>query len=332
MLDNPIEQAKLKTESFDSLFKIWKDPESRLDWDCLFVLPPWLKAWWNTFGSGKTLHICSVSIRGKIIGVAPLYISGNTAVIIGDRDVSDYTDFIIEPGKEMHFFRALFDHLQQKGVVYVDLGHVLRNSPTISFIMTNFYNLKCIIHSEPSGNLYDMGLPHSWKEYLYNLTKKKRHEIRRKLRRLHEAGNVDTLIVEEAEQVNEAMDIFFKIFRMNIPGKSDFLTAPMESFFRLLATEMAKAGFLRLMFLDVDREPAASVICFDYRNTVYLYNNGYDSMYQHLSVGYLSKALAIKASIQKGKSSFNFLKGDEKYKQDLGGKPVQLQQARIELK
>jgi CelD/BcsL family acetyltransferase involved in cellulose biosynthesis len=49
-------------------------------------------------------------------------------------------------------------------------------------------------------------------------------------------------------------------------------------------------------------------------------------------VGFLSKVFAIKDSIQKGRKRFNFLKGDEKYKRQLGGRPVQLYRHRIELK
>ncbi len=332
MSNSPTERATVNIESFDSLFNIWHDPASSLNWDCLFVLPPWLKAWWSTFGPGKSLHICSVVKKNEIIGIAPLYIEGNTAFCIGDREVSDYVDFIMAPGEEILFFRTLFNHLRQKGITHVDPGHVFRDSPAISSITANADSLQCIIHSEPSDRIYEFELPQTWEEYLYQLAAKERHEIRRKLRRLHEAGSINIRIVEETEQAGSAMDTFFKLFRMNMPEKSEFLTNTMESFFRMLAEEMAKVRMLRILFLEINSEAAAAVLCFDYRASVYLYNNGYNSRYRHLSVGYLSKVFGIKDSIQRGRNRFNLLKGDETYKQHLGGRAQQLHRYRIELK
>ncbi len=70
-------------------------------------------------------------------------------------------------------------------------------------------------------------------------------------------------------------------------------------------------------------------MCFDYNNTVFLYNNGYDPQYSFLSVGLISKALCIKASIERGRGKFDFLKGAEEYKYRLGGKEVNLYSCQI---
>ncbi|MEE8620881.1 MAG: hypothetical protein V3T37_02395, partial [Syntrophobacteria bacterium] len=36
-------------ETFDSLSSYWLDQHSPLEWDCLFVLPGWMKVWWSVF-------------------------------------------------------------------------------------------------------------------------------------------------------------------------------------------------------------------------------------------------------------------------------------------
>ena len=94
---------------------------------------------------------------------------------------------------------------------------------------------------------------------------------------------------------------------------------------------MAEAGILKLFFLDLDETPAAAVMCFDYNSTVYLYNNGFDNQYRSLSVGLLSKVFAIQDSIERGKNTFDFLKGTETYKRRLGAKPVQLYRCQVQL-
>jgi len=83
---------------------------------------------------------------------------------------------------------------------------------------------------------------------------------------------------------------------------------------------MAGAGLLKLGTLALDGKQVAQLICFDYNNCIYLYNSGYNPDYVSLSVGLLSKALAIKDAIEKGKKKFDFLKGAEVYKYHLGGK------------
>jgi len=104
----------------------------------------------------------------------------------------------------------------------------------------------------------------------------------------------------------------------------------MMSFFRLLAQRMAQQGFLKLSFLDIDQVPAAGVMCFDYGNTLFLYNNGYNPQFGSLSPGFLSKVYSIKDSIEKGKLRYDLLKGEEGYKKRLGSSPVPLYHLKID--
>jgi CelD/BcsL family acetyltransferase involved in cellulose biosynthesis len=176
-----------------------------------------------------------------------------------------------------------------------------------------------------------LDLPASWDDFLNQLTGKERHEIRRKLRRLNEAGRVNFRVVESQAEVGEQIDLFLTLFKLNRSDKSDFMTDQRASFFRSLAGAMAEAGILKLFFLDLDDIPAAAVMCFDYNSTVYLYNNGYDNQYRSLSVGLLSKIFTIQDSIRRGKNTYDFLKGTEAYKHRLGGKPVQLYRCQVKL-
>jgi CelD/BcsL family acetyltransferase involved in cellulose biosynthesis len=65
---------------------------------------------------------------------------------------------------------------------------------------------------------------------------------------------------------------------------------------------------------------------------MFLYNNGYDPQHSLLSLGLVSKVLSIKEGIERGRSRFDFLKGDEEYKRRLGGKEVSLYGCQISLR
>jgi len=111
-------------EDFDNLATYWSDARHNLRWDLIFVLPGWLRVWWQTFGAGAELNLCAVKQGGEIIGIAPLLTKNKTASLIGSDDVCDYLDFITAPDMERDFFSVLLDDLRQKGINRLELNRL----------------------------------------------------------------------------------------------------------------------------------------------------------------------------------------------------------------
>jgi CelD/BcsL family acetyltransferase involved in cellulose biosynthesis len=149
---------------------------------------------------------------------------------------------------------------------------------------------------------------------------------------LGEAGDVNYRVVEDSNSLLDSMDLFLRLFRQSRKDKAIFLTNQIESFFRSLAEATARSELLRFGILELNASPAAVVMYFDYNNSVFLYNNGYDPGHSFLSVGLISKVLCLKDSIERGRSKFDFLKGAEEYKYRLGGKEITLYRCDIFLK
>ncbi|MFH0914046.1 MAG: GNAT family N-acetyltransferase [Chloroflexota bacterium] len=321
----------LTEESFASLESYRTGGNSPLRWQPLFILPPWLGVWWEVFGGKeKRLYLRGVWEEKELLGVAPLYIEDDRATFIGSPDVCDYLDFIVSPGRQGEFFAALLDDLTGQGIRRLDLQSVRPDS----FVMTSLLPLArergCkIIHNLEDVSL-EMELPAGWEDYLARLSRKQRHELRRKLRRLEEEGEVNFRLVEGREPVEATMDVFLRLLALN-PEKSHFLTAHREEFFRSLAGAMAEAGLLRLGVLELDKVPEAVVMAFDYQGCVYLYNNGYHPEHPSTSLGTVSKALLIRDAIQRGRKRFDFLKGGEVYKYQMGGREVPLYHCEVHL-
>jgi len=316
-------------ESFTSLSSYWSGPGYNLRWGSIFVLPDWLQVWWQAFGSGAELYLRAIRQGKKIIGIAPLLVRDKTACIIGDTDVCDYLDFVVAPGMERDFSTALLDDLGQRGINHLDLRPLRADSTVFTDLVPVARERKYDVSCQPEDVSLELELPSTWDDYLAMLDRKQRHEIRRKLRRLEKAGNVDYRIVEDNAAVHDVMDTFLKLFSESREDKATFMTARMESFFRSLADSMAEAGLLKVGILELDALPTAMVMCFDYNDCVYLYNSGYDPQYSSLSVGLLSKVLHIKDSIQRGRKRFDFLKGEEPYKYHLGGRESPLYSCQI---
>jgi CelD/BcsL family acetyltransferase involved in cellulose biosynthesis len=318
-------------ESFSSLLEIQDKYSTSLDWEPLFVSPVWLEVWWNVFGNSHELYLTSVRDDDTIVGIAPLMIKDSTASIIGSTDVCDYLDFIIAPGRGQDFFDTLIDDLKRKGVTQLNLESLRPDSKVLTDLTDVALRRGCEVTLTPCNVTLEMKLPGSWDDYLMVLNTKQRHEVRRKLRRLEEAGEYNYHSVSGSVSVMGMLDTFLNMFTASRDYKADFLTEKRELFFRYMTESMAKAGILKLGILEIDTIPAAMIMYFDYNNTIYLYNSGFEKEYVSLSVGLLSKVLCIKDSIESGKKVFDFLKGNEVYKSRLGGTEIQLSDCYISI-
>ncbi|MBN2108894.1 MAG: GNAT family N-acetyltransferase [Deltaproteobacteria bacterium] len=315
-------------ETLEGFSACWSSGGAGLHWSCLFMLPLWIEPWLEHFG-GRKHHIYKITEGGELLGFAPLFVKDDEASLIGSPDVCDYFDFIVAPGRQKDFFSALVLHLRHEGIARLDLGPLRPDSAALACCTGAAAQFASSLSSAHEDVSYELALPADWDGYLSGLAVQQRHEVRRKLRRLQEAGPFAYRSVDASEAIDAAMDSFLHLFTISRPDKRAFMTAAREAFFRSLARSMASWGLVRLGFLDIDGEPAAAVMCFDYRGTVYLYNSGFDPRFRHLNAGLLCKVLSIRYSIQRGNKVYDFLKGAEPYKQRLGGRPVPLQRRRL---
>ncbi|RJQ39161.1 MAG: GNAT family N-acetyltransferase [Dehalococcoidia bacterium] len=316
-------------ETFASFEGYWHDASLNLDWSSVFVLPPWLRVWWQVFGEGNELYLRSFRDDKGLLGLAPLRIKDKTAYLVGSADVCDYLDFITVPGQESLFYDALLSELEKDGIGRLELESLRPETSAIHYLAAIARERGFRVATTRENVSLEMALPETWGEYLTTLTPKQRHEARRKLRRLNEAGQVNYKCEENPPEINLAMDTFLRLFGLSRAEKASFMTPAKETFFRSIADETAKNGILRLGTLEFDGEAAAMIMAFDYDDTVYLYNSGYDPRFENLSVGIASKLLCIKEAVARGKQKWDFLKGGEQYKYHLGGHEVPVYRCQI---
>jgi CelD/BcsL family acetyltransferase involved in cellulose biosynthesis len=310
--------------SIESLFDVCHRPDTSLEWTCPFIHPAFLKSWWRHFRNNRNLLVLGIKENDQLSGIAPIMEQSGCVQFIGNPEVFDYQDVIVVPDKTRIVLTGLFNHLKQTGISRLRLGLVRPDSFVYRHIEHSAEAVGAKVMRQKADVFYELKLTDTWKSFLNGFSGKQRHEVRRKFRRLHEAGTITFRCVDDQFHTEKAMETFFFLFKANRPDKAAFMTDHMASFFMDLAKETAKAGLLKLFFLDIDKSPASSVFCFDFGDRFYLYNNGYDYRFQNLAVGVLSKFLSIKAAIESGKKIYDFLKGDEAYKERMGGYPVPL--------
>jgi len=331
----------------DALQAEWGALLPRCVTNTLFVTWEWQRAWWATFGADKQLHLLTVrDDDGTLQAIAPLFAQQTrldphaslpdiniehplsvdhgetyqTLHLLGGSEVSDYLDIIAPLDVHAQACAALLDALaEMESWQIVDLHSLPAASPTVQIVpeLARARGWEVQVGREDVCPVID--LPATWDEYLaQRLDGKKRHELRRKMRKAERETDVNWYWVD-ADRLEHGLQVFFELHRASHPDKEDFMTPRREGFFRDVVRAAQERGWLRLAVLRYYAEAVASYLCFDYGGNRLVYNSGFDTLsYGSLSPGVVLLGHIIHDAIQNGCRQFDFLQGDERYKYDFG--------------
>ena len=328
---------RVKEENIDTFYNYQSGSGQALIWPSVFVLPTFLQTWWEAFGEGYEPFLQSIWDDRDLIGLAPLLRKGTEVRLAGSADVCDYLDFIYASDQENEFFQALLPFLQKQGIKRLELQAQRPDAAVFKGLLAAqlppaFEGFGVQIGLTREDESYEVKLPSTWEDYLAYLSKKQRHEVRRKIRRLErETAQYHYRPIEGSQAVEDFIPRFLELFEQN-PEKADFLNAKMKRFFNTLLVNMARAGLARFGLLEIEGVNTAAILYFDYGGRIYLYNSGYSAEYGDLSVGLLSKIFGLKHSLEKGSCVFDFLKGREVYKRRLGSTALPIYNVVVEIK
>jgi CelD/BcsL family acetyltransferase involved in cellulose biosynthesis len=252
--------------------------------------------------------------------------------LVGCRDVSDYLDLIVEQGQEDAVYTALLDYLESEAPAWdlLDLCNVPQDSLTSTQLceLAEARGYQTLVEVEDVCPIID--LPATWDDYLMMLDKKQRHEIRRKLRKSKAEVDTRFVIVGPEHDLQAEMQHFVDLHQKSAPEKDEFMDPQMQEFFFDMAGVLQEKGWLQLVFVEMDGNRAATLLNFDYGNSILVYNSGYDPAgYRHLSPGIIVTACSIEHAVELGRTKFDFLRGDEVYKYRFGAQDTEVRRLLI---
>jgi len=206
------------------------------------------------------------------------------------------------------------------------------NCKKVSLDSMHFDQIKEITKLYPENSLkiskqdqvVNLMLPKSYEEYLAALPRKKRHELKRKKVRFQE--KYPQAVLRESKD-SEIFETFIKLHKTSDGDKGNFMNDEVTAFFSSLLT---MKGW-KIYYLEVDNAIAAC--CFVYEDEVgsYLYNSSKNNTFNEVNPGIIIIDKIIEQLISKEFTFFDFLKGTERYKFDLGGISTQLYDIEITL-
>jgi len=309
-------------ERFRSLKEDWNALASAAG-SSIFQTWEWSWYWWKSNGRGKKLSLLVARDAGAIVGIAPVYLSSThyglplkVAAFIGTNG-TDYLDIIADgdiSGAAVALYGALFAasgwdaiDLHQLSSARNTAGEMVEKAKALGFSCADVIQDHC----------YSLELPESWEGYLATLSKKFRWNVQYYARRL--ARDHDMRIrLSCPETVGEDMELFFKLHQKRFIAKKKpgaYLNPKFRKFHIGLAAALCESGWLRLYVMELDGLPVAALYGFAFGDTFYYYLGGFEPEWAPMSVSTVLIGRAIEDSIAAGMGRFDFLRGQEPYKQ-----------------
>lgn len=203
------------------------------------------------------------------------------------------------------------------GVASIQYDYIREDSPAYQILKSTSTNAPLQQEVSPF-----ISLPSTWEAYLETLERTDRKELKRKLRRLDTVPHAITF--HEASQTDGTFDDFVRLHKLSDPAKDIFMTPPMEHFFNDVYHLLVPEWKQQIAILRIEDKPAAAVFFFESDDSILLYNSGFDPLQKYYSAGLLLVAYLIQHAIEEKKGTFDFLRGSERYKYDLGGQDCRL--------
>ena len=333
-----------KPNGFTALAGEWNRLLQRSRANVFFLTYEWQTTWWEALGAGDLWIVAfRTPDTDELVGIAPLYLTERTSgfnagkqvfTLVGCIEVSDYLDLMMAQGWEADVYAEFLTWLHSAEAPAWDVVD-LCNLPEVSLTYTVLPPL-----AEAAGHTVvvkqedvapQFALPLHYETYLQEqVDKKQRHEIRRKQRRAEREAEIGFYIVGKEQSLEAEVDDFVALQRASREDKAEFMTPPMRRFFGAVARRMLDAGYLRLCFLTINGEKAASLYAFEFDRKFLLYNSGYDpDAHAQLSPGWVILAYSIQYAIAAGCRVFDFMQGDEEYKYRFGSQDYKVMRVLI---
>jgi CelD/BcsL family acetyltransferase involved in cellulose biosynthesis len=318
---------------FDALALEWDVLLHDSQADTVFMTHMWQTTWWRHLGEGDLRILAVRDEQDVLLGLAPLFrvphnehneIEGRAVLsTVGCVDVSDYLDWIARRGQEEPVFEALLEALD--GTLADEwktlaLCNIPEDSPTLEWVPRLARARGWQVTQTIENKVPVFQVPASWEAYEELLEGKARREMRRKLRKAGPHNGVEWYILGPEHDLQVEVDAFIALLVKSHPEKADFMDARNRAFFQSIARATLEGGQLQLAFLTLNEERIAAYMNFIYNRRVMVYNSGLDPAAYKLSPGIVLLAHLIRQAIEDEREIFDFLRGDESYKYDLGGR------------
>jgi len=309
-------------EILEGLKDTWNELLFSSEQNCVFLTHEWISSWWKCFSKDNSLEILIYKEeKGSLAGIAPFMVRNKTLCFIASQEVSDYCDVITLNDRRKEFYKNLLDYLKTNypDVEKIELINIKSSSPTLSFLPSfaseHGYSSSC--NETEVAPLLE--LPSSYEDYVASLSKKNRHELRRKLGRVESLEGVKITKITDKKELRSSLVAFINLHKQGSPSKEKFWGKKgMSDFFQEIASRFSLQKWVELYLLFYEDSIMAALLNFSYSDQILFYNVAFNKDFARYSPGLFLFNHCIKQAISEGKKKADFLRGREKYKYYFG--------------
>jgi len=294
---------------------------------------PYNQLFISQFCDQDNIYILKILDQEKVVAIVAFELIAEVIVfvgmkpVLGKEEITDYGDIVVDmqycqnKTKYQLIWETIFNYFKDLHIQKLQLDYVREDSLIWQILKEREHTITTPIEVAPWINLSC-----SWDEYIASLKRIDRKELKRKLKRIelqsYQLIEMDTIRKEDFDQ-------FITLHKLSDTAKEKFMSEEMASFFWQVSQINYSLWKTKLWFLEIDNKKVAAIMGFVSDNHLLMYNSGFDPAFSYYSVGLLSHALILQKYFNSRYQIFDFMRGSERYKYDLGA--INLQLYRISL-
>ena len=309
--------------AFEALEADWLALAARSDVASPFLTPGWQSAWLDTYGRGHELFVLAAYRGAQLEGLWPLarIRRGAYRVLVPvGAGRSDWLDVLTTAADREAVFGAFAAHLLAARGEWdlIELRDVLENSPSLAAFDALARAQPLHVRRELRTAAPQLTLGGSWEQFLATKRAKFRTNIKYYRRVAEKTHPQFRLARHEWNPAERVVDQLAEVELRSWKAREGNLKISSElgrEFYHRFMSYFAKRGELDLWRADGSDKLLAFLVNFRFGGKIYHYNTCFDEAAGPISPGMLMHAEAIQDAFALGLSEYDFLSGDEPYKE-----------------
>jgi len=284
----------------------------RSDWNRLleeggvsnpYLTHEWLSSWWKAYKDDKKLNIIVFRKQDKIIGAIPLVLTQESILGVPIKVIKFFSDhwgrmdFILAE-KNNECVTEFFNWFHSSKIAdVVILSRIPEDSKNASIIEEVVKNQKFDYKKTGLKNTVIV-LDGTWEAYLKQLTKKFRHEINYKQRKLFALGNIRYERVVEVEDADKILAALAAVGEKSWKYKDKKGIAVSNQgwqFYRNIIFEWGRTKKLDISILKQNDTPIAFAFRLKHKDTCYALETAYNQDFYSYSPGLVVNSMLLKS-------------------------------------
>lgn len=335
MASEPLQQHAITTSVISDLNSF---QELKPFWESMNVDPmngyQWNHAWWTAFQSTGKLHSIEWNDGGEICGVAPFYLDRWFGVerlrFIGSgKTCTDYVDLIARPEDQQQLTESLANHLLQQQFDVIELECTRDDVLSLEIVdaLSTQYHVYCR-DEDPSWSLE---LPEHWEDFIEQAHRGLRRKIRKATKGI-ETGRFQIKSTAKGLSVASALSTFKELHQLRLNAKSQpgiFSDPKFEAFLFDVLNRLCGNGQAEIVQLWEDGVCIGTQVYLVAKSGFQFYQSGISPAHMKSEPGHVLFAAMMKRGIELGHREFDFLRGNEPYKEFWGATVRPLKKFRL---